>query len=61
MGQHTNIPPMSAEQRVAHGKSLRLLATPAAQAGTIDPESAAEFIAQLADKYDPPTAAPATD
>jgi hypothetical protein len=54
MGLHTNIPPMSAEQRVEHGKRLRLLATPEAQFGTIDPEAAAEFIARLADKYDPP-------
>jgi hypothetical protein len=58
MGQHTNVTPMSAEQRAAYGRLLRLLATPEAQAGTIDPEAATEFLAQLADKYDPP---PVTD
>src|ERR1700693_1742925 len=49
-----NVEPMTEQQRADYGKRLRRLATPEAQAASSDPEAAAEFLAQLADKYDPP-------
>lgn len=51
MSQHTNVTPMSQEERAAYAVRLRQLATPEAQAGTIDPVAAAAFVAWMADKY----------
>lgn len=52
MVQHTNVTPMTSEQRMAWGAALRSSATPEAQAGMRDPVAAAEFIGWLADQYE---------
>jgi hypothetical protein len=49
--QHTNVSPMTAEQRATFAKQLAALATPEAQAGTLDPVKAAEIVAWLAKQY----------